>query len=104
MAVRGQQKQKGSSEGGKPQPIRVDSFEVVRVKEWDDGGLTADLKINGIEIWGVRYVCVKDKEFLSFPQRKGQDGNYYHICRAYLSEADQETIIKAIFDKSNEKK
>lgn len=107
MAVRGQQRQKEAGKdakgGNKPQPIRVDSFEVMRVKEWDDGGLTADLKINGVEIYGVRYVKVRDKEFLSFPQRKDKDGNYWHICRAYLSDADQDTIIGAIFEKSNEK-
>lgn len=105
MAVRGQQNkgQKESGGKGKSVPIRVDSFEVMRVKEWDDGGLTADLKINGVEIYGVRYVKVRDKEFLSFPQRKDKDGNYWHICRAYLSDDDQETIIQAIFEKSNEK-
>lgn len=104
MAVRGQQKKAAENkEREAPQTIRVDSFEVMRVKEWDDGGLTADLKINGVEIYGVRYVKVRDREFLSFPQRKDKDGNYWHICRAYLSDDDQETIIQAIFDKSNEK-
>ena len=107
MAVRGQKTQKGTKGDNKPQPMKVDTFEIMRVKEWDDGGLTADLKINGVEIYGVRYVCIGDennrREFLSFPQRKDKDGKYWHICRAVLSEYDTEKIIEAIFAKSNEK-
>ena len=109
MAVRGQQKKAPENKEKKqaPQPMKVDTFEIMRVKEWDDGGLTADLKINGVEIYGVRYVCIGDennrREFLSFPQRKDKDGKYWHICRAVLSEYDTEKIIEAIFAKSNEK-
>lgn len=112
MAQRGARRQASSAEKStERKTIKVDSFSIVRAREWDDGGVTADIEINGITIYGCKYVYwkkdEKEGEFISFPQRKGKgkDGKetYYHIAYAPLSDEDMEKIVKAVFDKLNEK-
>lgn len=80
----------------KAKSITVDSFSVDRVHEFDNGGVVADLTINGIKIYGVRVVEGKEKDFLSFPQRKGVDGKHYSIVYAFISDEDQADIIKEV--------
>lgn len=67
-------------------------------KSW----ILADLEMNGITIYGVRVVEGKNGDFLSFPQRKGQDGKYYSIVYAPLCKEDQDAILAAIERKLNE--
>lgn len=81
--------------------IKLTDFAVKRVKMWDNGGVSADLILNGIGIYGVRVVEGKNGDFLSFPQRKGSDGKYYHIAYAALSADDQDSILKEIERKLN---
>lgn len=83
------------------QTIKLADFAVKRVKMWDNGGVSADLILNGIEIYGVRVVEGKNGDFLSYPQRKGSDGKYYHIARAPLCEEDQKAVIAEIERKLN---
>ena len=61
----------------------------------------ADVEINGITIYGMRVVEWQNGDFLSFPQTKGKDGEYYAVCWAKLSDKDQADILKAIEDKLN---
>lgn len=81
--------------------IKLTDFAVKRVKMWDNGGISADLNLNGIDIYGVRVVEGKNGDFLSFPQRKGSDGKYYHIAYASVSSDDQNAILKEIERKLN---
>lgn len=83
------------------QTIKLSDFFVKRVKMWENGGVSADLVLNGIEIYGVRVVEGKNGDFLSYPQRKGSDGKYYHIARAPLCEADQKAVLAEIERKLN---
>lgn len=44
-----------------------------------------NLSINGVDIYGCQYVTYtgkdgKESDFISFPQYKGTDGNYYNVC------------------------
>lgn len=80
---------------------KIWDFEVMRVKMWDNGGVSADIKINGISIYGVRVAEGKNGDFLSFPQRKGGDGKYYHIAYVRLCEEDQKAILSEIERKLN---
>lgn len=66
-------------------------------KSW----ILADLEMNGITIYGVRVVEGKNGDFLSFPQRKGQDGKYYSIVYAPLCKEDQDAVLAAIERKLN---
>lgn len=96
-------------EGGKA-PSRKDmalrDFSVKRAhcgttqdgKSW----ILADLELNGLTVYGVRVVSGKNGDFLSFPQRKGQDGKYYSIVYAPLCKEDQDAILKKIEQVLNE--
>lgn len=64
--------------------------------------ILADLELNGLTVYGVRVVTGKNGDFLSFPQRKGQDGKYYSIVYAPLCEEDQDAILKKIEQVLNE--
>lgn len=74
----------------------IRSLEVKRVKMFGNGGVTADVNINGVDIYGVRVVEGKNGDFLSFPQRKGSDGKYYHIAYVYMNPNDQQTLLEMI--------
>lgn len=64
--------------------------------------ILADLELNGLTVYGVRVVSGKNGDFLSFPQRKGQDGKYYAIVYAPLCKEDQDAILKKIEQVLNE--
>ena len=74
----------------------VSKFEIVNVRMFQNGGVVANMKINDIMIYGVRVVESEKGDFLSFPQRKGSDGKYYHIVYVSLSPDDQKAILAAI--------
>ena len=85
------------------------SFEVVRAVEHtrEDGSTwhSADVKINGVTVYGCCAVTYKDKQtgedkdFLGWPERKGSDGNYYKHAYCNLSNEDQQKICDAIWAK-----
>lgn len=57
-----------------------------------------DVELNGIAIYGVSVVSGSNGDFLSFPQRKANNGKYYHVAYAYLSAEDQQKVIEACED------
>ena len=82
--------------------LKIDSYCVKRaITVGKNANILADVEINGITIYGMRVVEGKYGDFLSFPQTKGKDGNYYSVCWAKLSDKDQADILKAIEDKLN---
>lgn len=77
--------------------MKVDTFQVTRANcVGSKNTVFADLVINGVSIYGVTVVEGKNGDFLSFPQRKADNGKYYHIAYAPLSNDDQADIIKEI--------
>lgn len=77
------------------QYTEIKSFSVSRVHVWDNGGVTLNIEMNGIQIYGVRIMTTNGgDQFLSMPSRKGSDGKYYPIVGVYLQKSDQESIIK----------
>lgn len=83
----------------KSQPVKVDSFSVdsARIIEYNGHqSVVANIKINGVTIYGVNVIEGKNGDFLSFPQKQGKDGKYYHIAYVSLSDEDQAEIIKEI--------
>ena len=82
--------------------LKIDNYCVKRaVTVGKNACVLADVEINGITIYGMRVVEGKNGDFLSFPQTKGKDGNYYSVCWAMLCENDLADILKAIEDKLN---
>mgnify|MGYP002515963600 CR=1 FL=1 len=71
----------------------VQSVEVVRAKSFDNGGVVFDVIINGVSIYNCRVVEGKNGDFISFPARKGSDGNYYSHAYIKLTEDDTKKII-----------
>lgn len=71
--------------------------DVKNVKEWQDGGITLTLVVNGITIYGCRIVQTdKGDWFLSFPSRKGSDGKYYKHVWFEVDDAMKELIEAAV--------
>ena len=64
----------------------VNDLKVLRAKEYKET-VFCDLEINGVKIYGCRYVEGKNGDFISFPSYKGKDGKYYSHCYIDLDEA-----------------
>ena len=71
----------------------VQSVEVVRAKSFDNGGVVFDVTINGVSIYNCRVVEGKNGDFISFPARKGSDGNYYSHAYIKLTDEDTQEIV-----------
>ena len=82
--------------------VAVDhDIEVVRATQFKTGNIGFDMIVNGVKIYGCIYMQGTSKKgneyaFVNFPQRKGDDGNYYNHVFVKLSEKDEETIEKAL--------
>lgn len=83
--------------------VEVTDIEVLKARQFKNGNVSADLKINGITIYGVMVVESRKGDFLSFPQRAGADGKYYSIVWCPLADDIQDDVIKMIEDKLAEK-
>lgn len=83
------------------QELKIDSFSVNRVHQFNNGGVTFDMTVNGISIYGCIVVETKDGDFIGLPQRKGNDGKYYSIVWAKFSEADTKDILAEVENQLN---
>ena len=81
--------------------LKIDSFSVNRVHQFDNGGVCFDMTINGINIYGCRVVETQKGDFIGLPQRKGGDGKYYSIVWAKFSEQDSKDILAEVEKKLN---
>lgn len=75
------------------------NVEVTRVHDFSKDGKTIigfDMKVNGVSISGCTYregeKNGKEWKMISFPQRKGSDGNYYNIVWMPVSKELTEAI------------
>ncbi len=68
---------------------------VLRAKEYKEV-VFCDLEINGVKIYGCRYVEGKNGDFISFPSYKAKDGKYYSHAYADLDEACVKLIDEQI--------
>lgn len=64
----------------------VSDLKVLRAKEYK-GTTFLDLEVNGVKIYGCRYVEGKNGDFISFPSYKAKDGKYYNHAYVDLDEA-----------------
>lgn len=76
-------------------------------KQWKDGDITFGLELEVAEgrtitIYGCRIVDSKKGNFISFPSRKGSDGNYYSHAYIQLTQEEQDEIIEAVMDALDE--
>lgn len=64
----------------------VNDLKVLRAKEYQDN-VFMDLEINGVTIYGCRFVEGSKGNFVSFPSHKGKDGKYYNYAYIKLDDA-----------------
>lgn len=76
--------------------IKIDAFDVKRVKAFDNGGVVFDMTVNGLTIYGCRVVETAKGDFIALPQRKGADGKYYSIVWARFSDEDAKDILAEV--------
>lgn len=77
--------------------LTVSSFKVTRVRYLDNGSVSFDMELNGINIYGCFVVESEEYgDFIYFPKRKGKDGKYYSIVWAKLSAADSTAILQEV--------
>ena len=75
---------------------------VLNATEWEDGGVTFSIDVNGVKIYGCRVVegqkDGKDYEFISLPSypSKKDPKKYYNHAWFPISKELQEDIIKQI--------
>lgn len=74
---------------------KIYNLEVKRAKEYKNT-LFFDVEINGVMIYGCRYIEGKNGDFVSFPSYKGNDGKYYSHCYIKLDEASISLIDEQI--------
>ena len=86
----------------KKEESKVVSIEVIRAKAFDNGGVVFDVIINDVGIYNCRVVEGKNGDFVSFPARKGADGNYYSHAYIKLSADDTKKIISQVEKKLEE--
>lgn len=73
------------------------TFEVRRAKAFENGSVSFDLTIDGfLTIYNMRVVEGKNGDFVSFPQRKATDGNYYSYVWFKMDDADQKAILEKV--------
>ena len=79
--------------------IEIRSHEVsnVRVVSGKNGDIVFfTLKINGLTIYNCRVATGKNGDFISLPQYKGSNGNYYNVVYAAFSDEDSKKILDEI--------
>lgn len=79
----------------KEERMKICSVKVLRAKEYKET-VFLDLELNGVCIYGCRYVEGKNGDFISFPSHKGKDGKYYNYAWADLPEDLIESINNQI--------
>ena len=82
----------------------VNDFSILRTHEFDNGNISFDLKINGITLYRLSVVSVKDSDrvFIGFPSYQAKDGKWYNYYYLPLSDEDMDKIINAVYDNLND--
>lgn len=79
----------------KKEAAKIYSIEVTRAKEYENT-VYFDVVINGVTIYGCRFIEGKEGDFVSFPSHKGKDGKYYSHAYIKLDDATVKLIDEQI--------
>ena len=97
--ARGSKENTKGSKAKERETIEVISYNIKRAIECRNGAILFDLELNGVCIYGCHIAESRDgNEFISFPRRKGNDGKYYSVAWASLSEDDTADILDSVRD------
>lgn len=87
---------KGNNKTQNTEYGKIESFDVQRVKN-TNRGCYFTLVLNGVSINGCTIRETKDEiPFISLPQYKGRDGNWYNVVYFKFSKEDQDAIINLV--------
>lgn len=101
MAQRRNSKSKSKSKNEKSN-FSIEGMEIKNVRELSDTVVAFSLCGNGLGLYNLRVVDGSKGSFISTPQSKGSDGKYYAQYALYLSEADEDKLIEAVYSKLDE--
>lgn len=93
---------KKKTEGKKQELKFFDGVKLGRVHDFGNGTIAFDATFdNMVTVYGMKYIegTKKDGEeysFVSFPQIKGKDGNYYNRCYLVITDELKESIIEQL--------
>lgn len=77
--------------------VRTKEVKNVRVVDGKNGDLVFfTLVINGVTIYNCRVATGKNGDFISFPQYKGNNGEYYNNAYVSLSDEDSKAILEDV--------
>ena len=77
--------------------VRTKEVKNVRVVDGKNGDLVFfTLVINGVTIYNCRVATGKNGDFISFPQYKGNNGEYYNNVYVSLSDEDSKAILEDV--------
>ena len=74
----------------------IKGMKLANVRKLSDKVIAFSMLGNGLGLYNLRVVKTEKGEFVASPQEKGKDGKYYSVYAVYLSEDDQQKIIKAV--------
>lgn len=79
--------------------MKVDSFKITRAHEFDNGNVSFDMLINGVQIYRLSVVSAKDsdRQFIGFPSYQS-NGKWYNYVYLPLHEDDVEKIINEVYN------
>ena len=79
--------------------MKVDSFKIIRAHEFDNGNVSFDMLINGVQIYRLSVVSAKDsdRQFIGFPSYQS-NGKWYNYVYLPLSEEDSDRIIDEVYN------
>ena len=98
---RGESREERRDERHERQYIDVTSWDVDRVRVTGRGNVFFTLKLNGVSISNCHIAETRDgQQFISMPQYKGSDGNYYSTVYAPMTDKLQAEIIDAVRDEA----
>lgn len=71
-------------------------IKVTRAVAFKNGGAGFEMEVNGVKIYNCTVIEGKKGDFVSFPQRKGNDGKYYSYAYFPMDEDMQADIIAQV--------
>lgn len=75
-----------NKEGNEKKSPVISDIKVLRAKEYKETTFF-DLEVNGVKIYGCRFMEGKNGNFIAFPSKKGSDGKYYNHAYVELDVA-----------------
>ena len=91
-------KSKNQQQEEQKQELKLDSFELQKVRAGRGGVVFFDATINGISVHGMKVIPFSDGsgDFIAWPAQKGADGRYYNVCYARFSPDTEKSLLEKI--------